>query len=199
VSDGRISVFLDRDGTINEELEYIRDPKDLRLMPGSGQAVLRFNRLGLPVIVISNQSGVARGFLTEGDLIPIHKKLLEELGRDGARVDRIYYCPHHPTSGNSPYNIVCECRKPKPGMLRWGAEELGIDLSRSFVVGDSIVDIQAGQAVGATTVLVLTGHGRSSLQQCKQEGIAPDHVGETLREAAEFITQIIREKHGNNG
>jgi D-glycero-D-manno-heptose 1,7-bisphosphate phosphatase len=168
------------------------------LIPGAAAAVLRINTLGIPLSVISNQSGIARGLLTERDLIPIHAKLVRELGREGASVDRIYYCPHHPTSGNSPYNIVCDCRKPKPGMLRWGAEELGIDLGRSFVVGDSVVDIQAGHAVGATAVLVLTGHGQASLEQCTRDGIVPDHVCDTIVEASDFITRTLREKHKNH-
>lgn len=199
MSGGHIGVFLDRDGTINEELEYIRDPKDFRLIPGAALALQRINALKLPVTVISNQSGIARGFLTEQDLIPIHKKLVEELGRAGARVDRIYYCPHHPTSGITPYNIICDCRKPRTGMLQWGAEELGIDLAQSIVVGDSLVDIQAGRAVGATTVLVLTGHGQLAREQCTRDGINPDHVCDTIVEASEIITRIFREKRKSHG
>jgi D-glycero-D-manno-heptose 1,7-bisphosphate phosphatase len=141
--------------------------------------------------VISNQSGIARGFLTEEDLVPIHQKLREELHSSRARLDRIYYCPHHPADGKPPYNVTCDCRKPATGMLHRGEEDLGIDLGRSFVVGDRIVDVQVGKAVGATTVLVLTGYGRTSMTECNAAGVEPDFTAPSIVEAVDFILQRI--------
>lgn len=184
---GKPGVFLDRDGTLNHEASYITTPGELHLVDGAGKAVSKLNRKGIVTCVISNQSGVARGYLSEQDLIPIHAKLEHDLNLEGARIDRIYYCPHHPTAGIPPYNVDCNCRKPKPGMLLQGAEDLGIDLQRSFVVGDSVVDIQAGNAVHATTILVKTGYGERSEEQCRNENIPIAYVAPTIVEAVEYI------------
>jgi D-glycero-D-manno-heptose 1,7-bisphosphate phosphatase len=189
VSVPRIGVFLDRDGTLNEELDYIRTPDDLHLIHGAAAAVRKLNDRGLTICIISNQSGVARGILKERDLVPIHQLLEQELQREGARVNRIYYCPHHPTDGIAPYNIVCECRKPNAGMLQWGEDDFNLDLSHSFVVGDSIVDMQAGNSVGATTVLVLTGHGKTAVSQCERDGVHVDHIAPTIVEAVDYIVK----------
>ncbi len=183
-----MAVFLDRDGTINEEVEFLRTPDQLRLIPGAGAAIRTLNERGIPVCVISNQSGVARGFLTESDLVPIHARLERELSKDSARLDRIYYCPHHPTEGRPPYDVACPCRKPATGMLEQGARELDIDLTRSFVVGDRIVDVQAGKAVGATTILVMTGYGQNALEECRRDSVVPECVAPSIGEAIQFIT-----------
>jgi D-glycero-D-manno-heptose 1,7-bisphosphate phosphatase len=191
VKGGRIAVFLDRDGTINEEVDFLRRPEELQLIPGAAGAVRMLNERGLLTCVISNQSGVARGLLSERDLGPIHDALKAMLAREDARVDRIYYCPHHPTAGQPPYGIDCACRKPNPGMLHRGERELGIDLQRSFVVGDRIVDIQAGKAVGAATLLVLTGYGAASAGECAAAGVTPDAIVPSLREAADVIIHML--------
>lgn len=188
---GRIAVFLDRDGTLNEEVDFLRTPDELQLIPGAASAVRTLNTLGTIICVISNQSGVARGFLTEDDLVAIHERLEEELRAGGARVDGIYYCPHHPTEGIPPYRVVCDCRKPQPGMLKQGEREWGIDLNRSFVVGDRIADVLAGQAVGATTVLVLTGYGRASAEECARGEATPDFIAPSIVEAVQFIERRI--------
>jgi D-glycero-D-manno-heptose 1,7-bisphosphate phosphatase len=187
VSRGRIGVFLDRDGTLNHEVDFVRTPDQLRLIEGAADAVRRLNQQGLATCVISNQSGVARGYLSEQDLTPIHAKLERELAREGAKVDRIYYCPHHPTEGVAPYNITCECRKPKPGMLLRGSQELGIDLASSFVVGDSVVDMEAGKTVNAQTILVLTGYGKTTRERCLINKVTVDFVAPTIVEAANYI------------
>jgi len=194
----RIGVFLDRDGTLNEELDYIRTPDDLHLIHGAAAAVRKLNDRGLTICIISNQSGVARGYLTERDLVPIHQLLEQELQREGAGVNRIYYCPHHPTDGIAPYNIECECRKPKAAMLQWGADDFNLDLSHSFVIGDSIVDMQAGNSVGATTVLVLTGYGKTALRQCEQGGIHVDHIAPTIVEAVDYIVKNLDEQKNHD-
>ena len=195
---GRIGAFLDRDGTINDEVDFIRTPDQLRLIAGGGSAIRSLNDHGILTCVISNQSGVARGFLTEDDLIPIHAKLERELGRAKAGVDRIYYCPHHPTEGKPPYNIVCACRKPAAGMLLQGAQELGIDLEKSFVVGDRIVDVQVGKVVGATTILVLTGYGGTTVEDCQREKVQPDYVVPSIVEAIECILQKANSENATN-
>jgi D-glycero-D-manno-heptose 1,7-bisphosphate phosphatase len=197
VNPRRIGVFLDRDGTLIEEVGFLKTPEELRLINGTAAAVRRLNDIGIITCVISNQSGVARGLLSENDLVPIHARLEQELRRGGAKVDRIYYCPHHPTEGIAPYNIECSCRKPGPGMLRWGEKEFGIDLAQSFVVGDSVVDMQAGAAVGATTVLVLTGYGSTAVEMCKRESVTMDCVVPTITEAVEFIIRTSKRQRKN--
>lgn len=185
----RAAVFLDRDGTINEEVDFVRTPDELVLIPGAGDAVRRINKAGLVTCVISNQSGVARGFYTEADLAGIHAKFERDLAVAGGRIDRIYYCPHHPTRGVPPYDVVCECRKPAPGMLRQGAREFDVDLTRSFVVGDRDVDIQVARSVGAYAVLVLTGYGRKTREEIAGTDTVPDYVASDLPEAVTHILQ----------
>lgn len=184
-------VFLDRDGTINEEVDFLRTASELRLIDGAAEAIRRLNDAGVPVCVISNQSGVGRGYLTEDDLSVIHQQLEVDLGRSGARLDRIYYCPHYP-EGNSPYNIMCDCRKPKPGMLLRGIREFDLDATQSFVVGDRGVDILAARAVRATAILVLTGYGKSALEECTKEGIIIDYVAQTISDAVTYILQQLQ-------
>jgi D-glycero-D-manno-heptose 1,7-bisphosphate phosphatase len=184
---GRPAVFFDRDGTLNEEVEFLTVPEQMRLIPGAGRAVRAVNENGFLALVISNQSGIARGLFTEADLIPIHAKFRQELGASGARIDRIYYCPHHPTTGIPPYRADCDCRKPRPGMLRRAEEEMGVDLSRSYVIGDRIGDVLAGRNAGAKGILVLTGYGTSSIAECREQGVVPDYIAPSVAEAVNFI------------
>ncbi len=188
---GRIAVFLDRDGTLNEEVDTLRTPDELRLIPGAGDAVRTLNTLGIITCVISNQSGVARGIISEADLVPIHARLRAGLGQSGATVDTIYYCPHHPTEGVPPYRLACDCRKPRPGMLLRAEREFGIDLGRSFVIGDRLADVLAGKAVNATTVLVLTGYGNTSAAECRRENVTPDLIAPSIVEAVRFVQEQI--------
>lgn len=180
-------MFIDRDGTLNEERDFLTDPSDLCLIDGAGPALRDLNRAGVTTCVISNQSGIARGYLTEQTLERIHKRLVRELESDGATIDGIYYCPHHPTEGIPPYQKECDCRKPKPGMLLRAAGDFGLELDRSFVVGDKLDDIRTGQAVGARTILVLTGYGAQSNSRAAREGVTADHVAPSIREAVDFI------------
>lgn len=182
-------MFFDRDGTLIEDVGYLRTAAGLRMIDGAPEAVRRLNSRGFLTFIISNQSGVARGFFTEEDLAPIHARLEAELGTAGAHLDRIYYCPHHPTRGTPPYNVECTCRKPRTGMLDRAVEEFGVDLSRSFVVGDKFADVKAGQNAGARTVLVLTGYGPSAVQECRDAGITPDAVRPSIAEAVTFIME----------
>jgi len=184
------AIFLDRDGTINEDVNFLSSPEQIVLIENSAEAIKEANELGLKVIVFTNQSGIARGYFTEEDLHRIHKRLDELLAEKGAKVDAYYYCPHHPTEGNGEYKVECECRKPKDGMLRRASREQNIDLKKSFVIGDRCVDIQAGKTAGATTILVLTGYGKEEYEKCKSENLEPDFVAENLEEAIEIVKKI---------
>jgi len=188
-----VGVFLDRDGTINEEVDFLRTPDELRLIDGAADAIRRLNARGVVTCVISNQSGVARGYLTESDLHVIHERLRSDLKEGGASLDRIYYCPHYP-DGMPPYNTICDCRKPKPGMILQGIQEFSLDPARSFVVGDRTVDILAGRAAGASAILVLTGYGKESLRECTSGGIIIDYVAETIGDAVTFILTQLQER-----
>lgn len=189
-----IGIFLDRDGTINEDVNFLSSPEQIILIDGSAEAIKEMNELGLKVIVFTNQSGIARGYFTEDDLHKIHARLDELLYQSGARIDAYYYCPHHPTEGNGEYKLECECRKPKDGMLRRASNEQSIDLKKSFVIGDRCIDIQAGKTAGATTILVLTGYGRLEYEKCKNENFEPDFIAKDLREAVEIIKKCLMEK-----
>jgi D-glycero-D-manno-heptose 1,7-bisphosphate phosphatase len=157
--DKRAAIFLDRDGVIIEERGYISKPEQLCLLPGAAEVTALLNRAGWPVVIVTNQSGIARGLLTPSALERIHDRLQHLLGCYGARVDGIYVCPHHPEAEIDSYRQQCFCRKPQPGLLLQAAEELHIDLSQSWMIGDRVSDLQAGAAAGCRTVLVRTGYG----------------------------------------
>lgn len=158
------AVFIDRDGTLNVEKEYLFRIEECEFIPGVAQALRQLRDAGWLVVVVTNQSGVARGYYGEQDVVALHRHMAAELARHGALVDGWYYCPHHP-SGNPPYNRQCDCRKPLPGMLLQAARELDIDLSSSWMVGDKLADIEAGQAAGCHPILVLTGYGHKEAAQ----------------------------------
>lgn len=151
------AVFLDRDGTLNEDTGYVRHPEDVRLLPGSGEAVRLLNQAGFVVVLVTNQSGVARGLMTTDDVDAVNERLGELLAESDAHIDGIYYCPHLPDGTVPAFTRECECRKPKPGLLLKAAEEMDLDLAASFMVGDSPRDVQAGKAVGAATILIDRG------------------------------------------
>ena len=153
------AVFLDRDGVINEEDGIIRSIDQLRLLPGVGEAIARLNRADLPVIVITNQPVVARGWCTEAELGLIHDHLRDLLRPLGATLDAIYYCPHHENANDPAYRVVCDCRKPRPGLLKNAAKDFDLDLSRCVLIGDRTVDLEAARAAGAAAWLVRTGFG----------------------------------------
>ncbi|HLF19775.1 MAG TPA: HAD family hydrolase [Bacteroidota bacterium] len=185
-----VGIFFDRDGTINAEVDFLSDPDELTLIPGAAEAIRGANRLGMRVFVITNQSGIARGLLTEKDLEKVHKRLEELLLKHRAHIDAIYYCPHHPEFGKPPYNVSCDCRKPGTGMLTTAAREFGIDLSKSFVVGDRFVDMKAGENAGCKTILVLTGYGAAEKQECLARARV-DHIAEDAFSAWKFIKHAV--------
>ena len=152
---GRVpAVFLDRDGTIIEDVGFLRHLDQIVFFPWSIDVIRALNRAGLPVVVITNQSGVARGILTEAFVDETHRRIDERLAAGGARIDAYYYCPHHPEGKVEPYAQACDCRKPGCGMIERASRDLGLDPSRSFVVGDTWLDVGAGRAAGARSILV---------------------------------------------
>jgi len=156
------AVFLDRDGVIVEQTEgYVNRPEDLVFVPRAPEAIARLNACGLPVVVATNQAGVAKGFLTLATLDAIHDRLREELAARGARLDAIYACPHFPEATIPEFAQDCDCRKPGTGMLEQAARELGLNLETSYLVGDMTADLLAGKRAGCRTILVKTGFGGS--------------------------------------
>lgn len=180
------ALFLDRDGVIIEEVDYLRHPEQVVLIPGSAEAIAHANRCAIPVVICTNQAGVARGYFPEESVTLVHQHLDQLLSAFGAHIDRFYYCPHHPTEGVGAYARACECRKPQPGMLFQAAKELGLDLSRSWLVGDKISDLQAGVAAGCQTILVETGYGRSHAAQLRQQSSVRALLAQDLTRALEI-------------
>jgi D-glycero-D-manno-heptose 1,7-bisphosphate phosphatase len=184
----RPAVFLDRDGTIIWDPAYLTQLTQLRLLRGAASAIRLLNRSGFAVVIATNQSGVARGLLTEETLRTIHEALLVRLRRRGARIDAVYYCPYHPEAEVPEYRVDSDCRKPAPGMLLQAARELDLDLSRSYSIGDSARDLEAGRRAGCKTVLVLTGSGRRTEANWARAW-QPDHVAADLRAAVTWILE----------
>jgi D-glycero-D-manno-heptose 1,7-bisphosphate phosphatase len=184
---GRPAVFMDRDGCLIEEMGYINHPSRVRLLPRTSAAVTRLNRAGIAAVMATNQAGIARDYFSEETLEAVNAEVERQLGDQGARLDALYVCTHHPTAGQAPHRDVCGCRKPKPGLLLRAAAEMNLDLSRSVMIGDKPSDVAAGQAAGVSTVLVLTGYGRGEWEYRRHEWtLGPDHVAEDLFDAVEW-------------
>lgn len=182
------AVFLDRDGTLNEEVGFVTDVESLRLFPWAAEAVRLINAAGFRAIVLTNQSGIARGYLTEADIAAIHDRLYRDLQAQGARLDAIYYCPHHPEASVATYRQVCCCRKPLPGMVQWAERDFQLDVTQSYFVGDKYLDVELAHAVGARGILVLTGYGRAEYETGRHLWPRPpDHIAPTLLEAVRWI------------
>jgi D-glycero-D-manno-heptose 1,7-bisphosphate phosphatase len=177
------AVFLDRDGTINVEVAYLSEVADFRFIPGVPQSLQRLKDAGFMLVVVTNQSGIGRGYYDEAALAAIHAHMHAELAAQGAPIDACYFCPHHPEHATGDYRRECGCRKPLPGMLQQAAADLDIDLSASFMIGDKLADVEAGINAGCTPLLVLTGYG-SAEQARLPAGVSayPD-----LQAAAEAI------------
>jgi D-glycero-D-manno-heptose 1,7-bisphosphate phosphatase len=182
----RPAVFLDRDGTIIEEVGYLNHVSRLRLLPSAPEAIRRLNAAQLPVIVVTNQSGVGRGYFPESLVSEVHALMAHQLAASGAHLDGIYYCPHSSTQ-------ECECRKPKPGMVQQAAREHSLDLSRSFVVGDRKGDIELANRAGGRGVLVRTGYGEGELAwHMAGWAVQPDFVAADLGEAVDWILKAAK-------
>lgn len=176
-----VTLFLDRDGTLNKDTGYIKSPEELTLLPGVGAALARLKQAGARLVVVTNQSGVGRGYFSGKDLEAIHAKLRLLLAEDKVTLDGLYFCPHHPDD-------ECNCRKPAPGMIDRAVAELQVDLGRAYVIGDSARDIELAKQVGVQSLLVLTGpSGTETLADLTLRGLAPDLVAESLPQAVEWI------------
>lgn len=177
------AVFLDRDGVVNREVDNLKNIKQLRLLPNVAASINRLNRFGFLVIVVTNQPVIARGWLTEKDLKKIHQILIKRLSQKGAKIDAIYYCPHHPNANLKKYRRRCRCRKPNIGLIRKAVKKFKIDLKKSFMVGDSTRDILAGKRAKLKTILVKTGYAG---QDGKYE-VKSDFITGNLSEAIKII------------
>ena len=180
------AILLDRDGVINvNRPDHVKCWSEFQFVPGVLEALNELSKLQLPMVVVSNQAVVQRGIITEAELDSIHKRMLSEIQRAGARIDRIFYCPHDASER-------CSCRKPEPGMLLKAAEELDLDLGRSVFVGDAFTDIQAGDRAQCNTVLVLTGRGRESVDALRRNAsVFPDAIEADLHAAVPTIASLL--------
>jgi D-glycero-D-manno-heptose 1,7-bisphosphate phosphatase len=183
----RSAVFLDRDGTIIREAEYLSDPAGVELLPGALAGIRALRQAGFAAVATSNQSGVARGFFNEEAVQRVNQRLQDLLAEGSAALDGIYYCPHYPGGQVAAYAKICECRKPAPGMLTSAARDLDLDLNSSWVVGDKASDIELGVRAGLRSILVLTGYGAETRDRGFAPGMEPDLVAADLAAAAELI------------
>jgi D,D-heptose 1,7-bisphosphate phosphatase len=186
------AIFLDRDGTINKEVGYLRNLDKLRIYRCAATAVKLINESGMKAVVITNQAGVARGYFGEDLVGKIHDRISTTFAQEGAFIDRFYYCPHHPTEGKGIYRRICTCRKPEAGMLLQAAEELDIDLVRSYLIGDTFRDIEAAARVGTRGILVKTGYGGKTNDPAlngsgKGSAVTPAHTAKDILAAVRWI------------
>jgi len=183
-----IAVFVDRDGTLNEDHGYVTTPEQLVLFPGVPKAIARLNGLGIRVILVTNQSAIGRGFITADGLHLIHRKLAELLQTDGGTIDAVYYCPHIPSEG-------CACRKPNIEMIQQAAEYFSLDLSQCYFVGDKASDLEAADKAGVSGVLVMTSDYSDAAVRAKERGTLPiAHVAENFVEAVNWIERTLLEQ-----
>lgn len=184
----RPAVFIDRDGTISEEVGYINHPSRFRVFPYSAPAIKLLNESGWLVFVVTNQAGVARGYFSEEMIKNVHERLEQDLESNGARLDAIYYCAHHPTVGEPPYLLDCDCRKPRPGLIRQADKEFGVDLKQSWMVGDRYSDVELAHNAGVNSAMVMSGYGRGEWEHQRVGWkYQPDLVVENLLAAVETI------------
>ncbi len=182
------AIFIDRDGTLNEEVGFITDPSQFRLFDFAAEAIRLINEAGWRAIVITNQSGIARGLFTEESLLELHTQIQSVLWKQGARIDAVYYCPHHPEAGDPPYLQDCDCRKPKPGLIERAARDFDLVLKECFVVGDRYRDVEMGLTAGARSVMVMTGGGREEYHKDHTLWIRqPERVAENLLDAVKWM------------
>lgn len=167
----RKAIILDRDGTINVEKDYLHKIEDFEFEKGVIEGLKILSNLGYIFVVVTNQSGIARGYYTEDDLVVLNNHIKDILKKEGINIEKFYYCPHHPEKGIGKYKLDCNCRKPNTGMLDEAVKEFNIDRSQSFMVGDNISDIEAGINAHMTSVLVTTGHGKEHIEKIKELGV----------------------------
>lgn len=188
----RPAVFIDRDGTISEEVGYVNHPSRFRVFPYSAEAIRILNESGWLAIVITNQAGVARGYFSEDVILKIHEQLERDLESGSARLDAIYYCAHHPSVGAPPYRLDCDCRKPKPGLIQQAARDFDIDIAASWMAGDRYSDVELARNAGLRSAFVLSGYGRGEWEYQRETWKhQPDMVCENLLEAVKSIVNQI--------
>ena len=188
----RRAVFMDRDGTISEEIGYVNHPARFRVFPYAGEAVRLLNEAGWLAILVTNQAGVARGYFAEEMIGAVHGVLEEELKLVGAHLDAIYYCAHHPSVGVPPYRSDCDCRKPRPGLIHRAAADFDIDLNGSWMIGDRYSDIELAHNAGVRSAFVLSGYGRGEWEyQRAMWKNEPEMVAEDLLEAVRKIINTV--------
>jgi D-glycero-D-manno-heptose 1,7-bisphosphate phosphatase len=191
----RPAAFVDRDGVINEERDYVWRVEDFHLLPGAVAGLRQLQAAGFALVVVTNQAGIGRGFYTEADFQALSAHMRHRLAAEGVVLDGVYHCPHHPTAGLGDYRRACECRKPRPGLLLQAAADLGLDPARSVLVGDKLSDIQAGRAAGlARCVLVTSGHAVSPGDRA-----AADAVCDGLEAAAAWLLRAPGTGASNSG
>ncbi len=183
------AVFVDRDGTIIADKHFLSDPDQVEILPGVIEALRKLNSMGLKTVIVSNQSGVARGYFDVSTAETVNARLLEILQRAGINVDGLYFCPHFPHGKRAEYSYVCECRKPSPGMAETAARQIGIDLRKSYVIGDKLDDYNLALAMGATPIMVRTGHGLNQIKLLPPE-LIDDSVVDDLATAATRINRL---------
>jgi D-glycero-D-manno-heptose 1,7-bisphosphate phosphatase len=184
----RRAVFIDRDGTISEEVGYVNHPSRYHVFPYSAEAVRLLNGADYLAVLVTNQAGVARGYFAEEMVGVVHNILTHELGQGGARLDAIYYCPHHPSVGELPYRLDCECRKPRPGLIRRAVEEFDIDAAQSWIIGDRHSDIELARNAGVRSAFVLSGYGRGEWEHQRSSWqLEPDIIADDLLIAVKMI------------
>jgi D-glycero-D-manno-heptose 1,7-bisphosphate phosphatase len=184
----RPAVFIDRDGTISEEVGYVNHPSRFRLFPYSAEAIRILNNNDWLAILITNQAGVARGYFSEETILKVHDQLKRELHE--AQLDAIYYCAHHPTVGDAPYRVDCNCRKPKPGLIERATQDFDINLSASWMVGDRYSDVELARNAGLQSAFLLSGYGLGEWEYQRQDWKhQPDIVCENLLEAVKMIVK----------
>ncbi|HSR53822.1 MAG TPA: D-glycero-beta-D-manno-heptose 1,7-bisphosphate 7-phosphatase [Acidobacteriota bacterium] len=215
-----VAVFLDRDGTVMEDVGYLDNPDRVAIFEEAIEAISALREAGFKIVIVTNQSGLARGLFTEKTLNDIHDTLRAAFQHQGAPLDGIYYCPHHPQAQVARFRRHCNCRKPEPGLLRRAAEQLEIDLGRSYMIGDKVADVIAGHRAGCRSVLVRTGEGERALERLEKGQVKtpepssssssnsgskrrspeePDYVASNVLQAAEWILEDRRRRKGDNG
>jgi D-glycero-D-manno-heptose 1,7-bisphosphate phosphatase len=186
----RPALFMDRDGTISEEVGYVNHPSRFRLFPYTAAAIKLLNDSGWLAIVVTNQAGVARGYFSEDIIVQIHDQVRQDLQNSAAHVDAIYYCAHHPSVGEPPYRLDCDCRKPKTGLIDRAAADFEIDLERSWMVGDRYGDVELARNARLHSAFVLSGYGRGEWEfQRSSWKLEPELVAEDLLEAVKKIVE----------
>ncbi len=192
---GRPVVYLDRDGTLNVEDGYIRQLERLVLIPGAAQAVRRLNEAGVAAVLITNQSGAARGYYPESHILDLNNRLVGLLEKDGAHLDAVYYCPHLPDGTVAEFTSNCKCRKPEIGLVeRACMDDQSLDKNRSYVVGDKSTDVELAHNIGGKGVLVRTGYGEQVLDGTYQWPVKPDYIASEITEAIDWILADLKVK-----